>query len=52
MAKRLQVLRGTAAENNAFKGKVGELTFDTTNNELRVHNNSTVGGNPAKETDV
>ncbi len=44
MAKRLQVLRGTTAENNAFRGKAGELSYDSTAKELRFHDNSTTGG--------
>ena len=44
MAKRLQLRRGTTTENNAFKGALGELTYDTQKKELRVHDGSTVGG--------
>jgi len=44
MAKRVQFRRGTAAENDAFTGAVGEITVDTTNSKLRVHDGSTAGG--------
>lgn len=44
MAKRLQLRRGTTTENNAFKGALGELTYDTELDRLRIHNGSTVGG--------
>lgn len=41
-----QVLRrrGTEAENNVFTGGVGEITIDTTNHSIRVHDGATVGG--------
>ena len=44
MAIQVQVRRGNAADNNAFTGAQGELSFDTTNNKLRVHDGSTAGG--------
>ena len=44
MAKRLQLRRGTTAENNGFTGALGELTYDTEKKQLRVHDGSTVGG--------
>jgi hypothetical protein len=37
---------GTEAENDAFTGVAGEITVDTTNNRLRVHDGVTVGGFP------
>ena len=46
MAKRVQLRRGTAAQHNTFKGAVGEVTVDTTNNTLRVHDGITTGGFP------
>lgn len=36
--------RGTSTENNSFTGAEAEITVDTTNHTLRVHDNSTVGG--------
>ena len=44
MAKRLQLRRGTEAEHALFIGAVGEVTVDTTNNTLRVHDGITAGG--------
>lgn len=44
MAVQIQWRRGTAAENNAFTGALGEISVDTTNDSLRIHDGSTVGG--------
>ena len=44
MPTTLQFRRGTATQNNAFTGAAGEITFDTTNKTLRIHDASTVGG--------
>jgi len=44
MAVQVQLRRGTEAQNNAFTGVVAEVTVDTTNNKLRVHDGSTAGG--------
>ena len=44
MAKQLQLRKGTAAEHDTFTGANGEVTVDTTNKTLRVHDGSTVGG--------
>ena len=44
MAKQLQLRKGTATEHGTFTGAVGEVTVDTTNKTLRVHDGSTVGG--------
>ncbi len=44
MAIQVQLRRGTATQNNAFTGAIGEVSFDTTNNQLRVHDGSTAGG--------
>ena len=52
MATQLQLRRGTEAENNAFTGAVGEVTVDTTNNALRVHDGSTQGGFPVANADM
>lgn len=40
----LQILRGTTVQNDAYTGFAGELTMDTTTNELRLHDGSTAGG--------
>ena len=44
MAIQLQLRRGSSAEHDTFTGAVGEVTVDTTNKTLRVHDGSTVGG--------
>ena len=44
MAIQVQLRRGTAAQNNAFTGAIGEVSFDTTANQIRVHDGSTAGG--------
>ena len=44
MTRTIQILRGTNAQNNAFTGAAGELTMDTTNKELRIHDGETQGG--------
>lgn len=53
MPTTLQFRRGTAAQNDAFTGSAGEITFDTTNKTLRAHDGSTAGGSTiATETYV
>ena len=44
MAYAIQRRRGTATEHNSFTGLAGEITIDTTNNTVRVHDGSTAGG--------
>ena len=44
MAIQIQLRQGTTTEHDAFTGAVGEVTVDTTNKTLRVHDGSTVGG--------
>ena len=46
MAKQLQLRKGTATEHNTFTGANGEVTVDTTNKTLRVHDGVTAGGTP------
>jgi hypothetical protein len=36
--------RGTAAQNDAFTGSAGEITVDSTNGTIRVHDGVTAGG--------
>jgi len=50
MATQLQLRRGTTAENDQFIGAAGELTVDTTENLLRIHDGSTQGGSIAGKT--
>jgi len=55
MAKQrtIQILRGTTAQNDAYTGSAGELTMDTTTNEVRIHDNTTAGGHTlAKKSDI
>lgn len=44
MAKRVQLRRGTTAQQGAFTGALAELSVDTTTGQLRVGNGSTPGG--------
>jgi len=44
MSTQVQYRRGTAAENDAFTGALAEITVDTTNSTLRVHDGVTPGG--------
>lgn len=44
MAIQVQYRRGSTSENNAFTGALAEITVDTTNSTLRVHNGATAGG--------
>ena len=44
MSTQVQIRSGTAAQNNAFTGAVGELTVDTTNWNIRLHDGANAGG--------
>jgi hypothetical protein len=44
MSTQVQYRRGTATENNAFTGALAEITVDTSNWTLRVHDGVTAGG--------
>jgi hypothetical protein len=44
MASQIQYRRGTNAQNAAFTGALAEITVDTTNGTLRVHDAITAGG--------
>ena len=44
MPTTLQFRRGTSTQNDAFTGALGEVTVHTTNDALRIHDNSTAGG--------
>jgi len=46
----LQFRRGTTSQNNAFTGSAGELSFDSTLNNLRIHDGSTAGGHSFVQT--
>ncbi|MDM8346279.1 hypothetical protein P8H26_12845, partial [Pseudochrobactrum sp. sp1633] len=44
MSTEVRWRRGTAAQHEAFIGAMSEITHDTTNNNLRVHDGTTEGG--------
>ena len=44
MATQVQLRRGTSTQNDSFTGAQGELTFDTTNKRVRIHDGATTGG--------
>lgn len=44
MSTQVQYRRGTATQNNAFVGALAEITVDTTNLTLRVHDGINAGG--------
>lgn len=44
MTRVLQIRRGTTAQNDNFTGLAGEITFDTDEKRIRVHDGATLGG--------
>jgi hypothetical protein len=44
MSTQVQYRRGSGAQNNSFVGALAEITVDTTNGTLRVHDGITAGG--------
>jgi hypothetical protein len=53
MAKSIKLRQGTETEHEAFTGAMAEVTFDTTNNRIVLHDGTTPGGIPmAKLSDV
>ena len=52
MSRQIQLRRGTSAEHETFTGAIGEVTVDTTNNTLRVHDGTTIGGTPIARADA
>jgi len=52
MAKRVLRVGHVGATSAAFVGKVRELTIDTTNKSIRVHDGVTAGGSEAATTDM
>jgi hypothetical protein len=44
MSTQISYRKGTAAQNDAFTGALAEITVDTTNKTLRVHDGATQGG--------
>lgn len=49
MAGQLKLRRGTTSQLANYIGSEGELTYDTTGKQLRVHDGSTVGGLPTTD---
>ena len=53
MSRQIQIRRGSATEHENFTGAIGEITMDTTNKTLRVHDGETVGGiKLAKQSEI
>lgn len=55
MPSTVQFRRGTSSQNDSFTGSNAEITVDTTNKTLRVHDGSTAGGSKlakAEELDL
>ena len=53
MSRQIQIRRGTATEHENFTGAIGEITMDTTNKTIRVHDGTTAGGVPlAKQSEI
>lgn len=50
--RRVQLRRGTHAQNDAFTGAVGEVTVDTDNKSIRVHDGVTAGGSETLRADM
>lgn len=44
MATQVQFRRGNTAQNDAFTGATGEITVNTSNNSIRVHDDGQQGG--------
>ena len=44
MPTQVQFRRGNESQNDAFTGAAGEIVYDTTNSNMRVHDGSTQGG--------
>ena len=53
MSRTIQLRRGAESDHSTFTGAIGEVTMDTTNKTLRVHDGETVGGTAlAKEIET
>ena len=52
MPTQVQFRRGTTAQNNAFTGAAGELSINTDNYAIRVHDGSTSGGYELAKADL
>ena len=52
MTKQVQRRRGTATQHTSFTGAEGELSVNTTNKSVHVHDNVTAGGFEAARADM
>jgi hypothetical protein len=52
MAARVKLRRGTSTQHNTFTGSAAEVTVDTTDWSLRVHDGSTAGGHKVLKTSL
>ena len=52
MATRIKLRRGTATEHLTFTGAAGEITVNTTNYSVRVHDGTVAGGKELLFTDL
>lgn len=52
MPTQVQLRRGTSAQNNSFTGASGELSVDTDNYSIRVHDGATAGGYAVAKRDL
>jgi len=53
MSRQIQIRRGSATDHANFTGAIGEITMDTTNKTLRVHDGTTAGGTIlAKQSEI
>ena len=44
MARQVQIIKGTTAQNEAFTGAEGVLTYDSDKKDIRIHDGTTAGG--------
>ena len=51
MAKLLRLRRGTDTQHSSFTGAEGEVTVNTTNDSLHVHDGTTAGGREVMRAD-
>lgn len=52
MAARVKLRRGTSTQHNSFTGAEAEITVDTTNWSVRVHDGTTAGGHQLLKTSL
>ena len=52
MPNQVQFRRGTSGQNSSFTGADGEISVNSSNNSLRVHEGFTVGGHELAKSDL